>query len=405
MFAQQKTWQDYAALARTDFQNKAYESCYSNLLTAHQLHPYHQGILYQKGVAEALTGRIKESIHSLKEAILIQSKYNLDIPELEPLKNEPEFQKLKLLQKDLQNTIIKSDTAAILKDRQLHIESIAVGSKTGLLYCTSIHKRKIVTINKRGETQDLLDYTTSEITAPLGIKVNEQKNELWISASPLPEMVNYDSAMRSAVYRVDLRTKKITATYTPRTHSNHILGDLSVGPNDQLFTSDSRNNIIYQVNQQNNSLEEFYTNDQFWNIQGITFSKNGDYMFIADYIKGIFRLDMKSKSLIHITRDVDQSLKSIDGLLFYNNSLIAIQNGVSPMRVTQYDLNDTQDSIINYTIIDRNHPAFNEPTNGFISDNKLFYVANSQWSGYDEQHNPKPSETLQDIIILMYDLR
>jgi hypothetical protein len=47
----------------------------------------------------------------------------------------------------------------------------------------------------------------------------------------------------------------------------------------------------------NKQLEPYFTSDELWSLQGITFSEDERYMFIADYIKGIFRLNIKTKEL------------------------------------------------------------------------------------------------------------
>jgi len=62
------------------------------------------------------------------------------------------------------------------------------------------------------------------------------------------------------------------------------------------------------------------------------------------------------------------------------------------------------DKLTSMVVIDNNHPAFNEPTNGCLIGDVLYYVANSQWSGYDDSHAIKPVDQLQDIVILKADL-
>jgi hypothetical protein len=159
------------------------------------------------------------------------------------------------------------------------------------------------------------------------------------------------------------------------------------------------------VNEEKGELEEFYTSEEFYNLQGLSFSSDGKYLFIADYIRGLFRLDVKDKKLMFIKNDLPISLKSVDGLSYYNNTLITIQNLIQPMRVTQLLLNSSQDGYTGYKILDRAHPAFNEPTIGCVIDNNFFYVANSQWSGYDDKRKIKPADQLQDVVILKVDLK
>lgn len=47
----------------------------------------------------------------------------------------------------------------------------------------------------------------------------------------------------------------------------------------------------------------------------------------------------------------------------------------------------------------------NEPTQGAVVGDKLYYVATSQWGGYDEKHQLKPDAELKDIVILKYNLK
>jgi outer membrane protein assembly factor BamB len=216
----------------------------------------------------------------------------------------------------------------------------------------------------------------------------------------MPEMENFDSLATSGVYQYDIKTGKLIRRYTSTEKNDFIFGDLTLDPKGNVFVSDSKNNIIFVANQKTGKLENYFSSPEFWNLQGITFSKDGRYLFIADYIKGIFRLDTKEKSLKLLTTDFDQSLKSIDGLTFYNNTLIAIQNAVVPMRVTQYRLNKSLDAIADFSIIDRGHPAFNEPTIGCVASDTLYYIGNSLWSGYTDQHQLKEFSALQEVVVL-----
>ena len=166
--------------------------------------------------------------------------------------------------------------------------------------------------------------------------------------------------------------------------------------------TDSSGNL--KVNEATGKLDKFFESPEFGNIQGITFSDDNAFMFISDYLGSIFKLDMKTKKLTTITCSVDASIKGIDGFNFYKGTLIGIQNGTVPLKAVQFLLNKDYTSIIDFKTIDRSHPAFNEPTLGTIEGNTFYYIANSQWSGYDDNHKIKPTDQLQDIVILKVDL-
>jgi tetratricopeptide (TPR) repeat protein len=374
---------------------------YEMIVKASEIHPHHPSILYQRGTAAALNGKNEEAISYLRKALLMNANFELDSDELKTLRGIPEFKALQKLQIEILKPIIKSDTAFVLPYKQLHAETITAGERDGVFYLSGIHQRKVLRIDPK---RNITEFTTAEqdgLTAVLGLKVNAVKNELWICSSPMPEMQHYDTVSKSAVFKYNIKSKKLIKKYQPTdSKTEYNFGDLILNKKGEAFISDSRNNIIFKVNESKGNLEPFYSNETFWNIQGITFSSDEKYLFISDYIKGLYRLTLATKELLEITAHELASLKSIDGLHWYNNSLIAVQNGITPMRVTRYMLNEKMDSITSFEILDRAHPAFNEPTNGCIVNDAFIYVANSQWSGYDEQKQQKPIEQLEDIIIL-----
>lgn len=403
-FTQTSELQQYYAQAMEARGKNDNAKFYDYIMKAHAIHPYHQGILYQAGIAAALNNKNGEAIKYLKEAVMIQADFVLDIPELNSLKGMKEFEQLKEIKKNASRTIINSDTAFVIKDRSLHLESITAANDN-TFYGGSIHKRKIIKV----ENGTVSDFTKSEqdgLTSVFGVKVDQKRKILWACSSPMEEMQHYNAILPSAVFKYDLRTGKLLTKYLPENPSLQlVLGELALNKKGEVFVSDSKSNLIFKVNEATGKLEQFYSSDEFWNIQGITFSDDGEYLFIADYVKGIFRLNMKDLELSMLSKSFDLSLKAVDGLTFYNNTLVAIQNYIKPMRVTQYTLNDEQDKIIAYKIIDQSHPAFNEPTLGSVINGTYYYVANSQWGGYDDKHNIKPNDQLQDIVILKVDLK
>ncbi len=400
-YGQTPNYQSYLEKAKGYYSGKDYPNFYESLKQANQLHPYHQGILYQLGVAEALTNRPEEAINHLTKAVYINADYDLTIPELESLEERADYDRLLELQVKLQTPIVKSDTAFVIKDRELHIESITYNSKTKDFYLGSIHKRKIIKISKNGEVSDFTKAGEWGMAAVFGLKVDARRKFLWACSSPMPEMENYDSLTKSAVFKFDLVTGKLIEKYLPTVNQKEfVFGDLTLTSQGDVFVSDSRNNIIFKVNAKRKTLEPFFQSSEFWNLQGLAFSPDDHLLFIADYIKGPYQLNIQTKQLTKLSTDLKESLKGIDGLAFYNNDLIAIQNGVNPLRVSRLYLGYKQERIINIQILDRKHPAFNEPTIGTIVGDQFYYVANSQWGGYNKDHTLKPKSELQDIIIL-----
>jgi sugar lactone lactonase YvrE len=398
--AQTPTLQSYFTQAREAYKAGDYPQFYYMITEAHKLHPYHQGVLYQAGVASALTNKPEEAIRYLNQAVQIRSDFDLSIADLKSISGTEEFKKLLVLQTELQTKVIHSDTAFVIKEKTLHIECIAPGESKNIFYLGSIHKRKIIRVDEKGNAKDFTASAQNGLCSVFGIKVDASKKNLWACSSPIPEMENYDSGATSGVFKYDIKTGKLLARYMPAEKKEYIFGDLTLDPSGKVFVSDTKNNTVFTVNETSGKLEPYFSSQEFWNLQGLAFSTDGRYLFIADYIRGVFRLDTKTKTLTFLTAQFPLSMKSIDGLTFYKNSLIGIQNLIQPMRVTQYSLNESMDEFKTYRIIDRAHPAFNEPTIGCIYNDTFYYVANSLWSGYTEKQQLKPVEQLQEVVIL-----
>jgi hypothetical protein len=356
--------------------------------------------LYYSGLASVLVGKPEEAINFLKKAILTNADFELTRPDFNSLQPRKDFQALLKLQSELSIPIVHSETAFTVKDRQLHTEGIAFDKASGDFFVGSIHKRKIVRISKGGSTSNFTPSAQNDMTSVFGLKVDLKQNLLWACTSPMAEMQNYDSSLSSFVFAYHLKDGKLKTKYSPPVDvRGSVFGDLVLDADGTTFVSDSRNNIIFKVNESSRYLEKYFESKEFWNIQGITFSDDGRYLFVADYIKGLFRLNVSTLELTSIEFELEASLKGIDGLTFYKNSLVAIQNGVHPFRVTRYYLDNDFSKIIRFEIIDRKHPLFNEPTIGIMVGKEFYYIANSQWDGY-ENGKIKAPEQLHDIVIL-----
>jgi DNA-binding beta-propeller fold protein YncE len=401
----QPNFQNLLNQAREAQRNGDHPRFYQTILEAHKVHPYHQGVLFNAARAAALNNKPEEAITFLRKAIFVKADFDLKNPDFKSLEGRDDFEKIRTLQSELLKPIVNSDTAFIINDRTAHIESITAGEIKNTFYLGSIHKRKIIRVDEKGNTINFTKTAQDGLCSVFGLKVDPSKKYLWACSSPMAEMEKYDSTARSAVFKYDIKSGKMLQRFEPIENKDYIFGDLTLDQKGNVYVSDSKNNIIFIVNEKTQRLDQYFSSPDFWNLQGITFSKDGRYLFIADYIKGIFRLDTKDKSLKLLPANFEESLKSIDGLTFYNNTLIAIQNAVVPMRVTQYKLNKNLDALSGYTIIDRGHAAFNEPTIGCITDDTLYYIGNSLWSGYDDKHQLKKFEDLQEVVVLKAGLK
>ena len=293
-----------------------------------------------------------------------------------------------------------SRPAYTISEKDAHLECITYDPKGHNFFLGSVHKRKIIKIDSKGNVSDFVAEMQDSLYAVIGLQVDGRRNVLWVCCSALPEMKGYSANDKGkvAVLKLDLQTGRLLKKYMPYDNERHILGEPIVAGNGDVYISDSGVPNIYRIGK--GDTLELLLRAKAKSLQGIAFSKNDNILFYSDYSSGLYKCNVKTKDISKLLMPDTFEIKGADGLYYYNNSLVAIQNGVTPAMICQYTLNKEQTRIISRKILEKGHPAFNEPTLGTIVKDTLYYIANSQWSGYDDNHQILPLDRLQEIKVL-----
>ena len=72
----------------------------------------------------------------------------------------------------------------------------------------------------------------------------------------------------------------------------------------------------------------------------------------------------------------------IDGLYYYQDHLIAIQNGTVPTRVLRIAIDKTKGVLTTVQPLEANQPEMAWPTFGAVSGDAVYFIANSQRDMY-----------------------
>jgi sugar lactone lactonase YvrE len=130
----------------------------------------------------------------------------------------------------------------------------------------------------------------------------------------------------SGIFKYDLNTKKLIKKYLlPAQPNHHWLGDLALDSSGDVFASDSISPAIFRIDHQKDELELFLESRDFVNPQGLAFTADEKHLYLADYLKGLFIIDMKTKvAALFQNSACDEHVRS-DGLYYYKGRLIGIQ--------------------------------------------------------------------------------
>lgn len=383
---QAQTLQELTKQATEAYEKKQFDQFLVLAEKRNALRPSHPVYTYDLARAYALNARPEEAIEMLEKSVLMNNKIDFendaDLASLKPLKSYFGVVKLK---KFLDVPVSGSEKIVVLAEKDLHPEGLLYLTKSKTWLATSIRKGKIVSFDSQtGKCTDWL--TDDQLFSVFAIKSDAEEKYLWAATSAIPEQKGFSKADagKAEILKIDIGSKKIIQRFTIA--GNHVFGDLVVAKNGIVYISDSNKPHIYAIEKDKISDWLNLENTAF-NLQGLTLNGSQDKLYVADYLKGIVEIPLAEKQKFRWLDFPELTVcKGIDGLTWHKNSLVAIHNGVTPIRVMRYYLDDSG-AIINNKYIDRSRPAFDEPALGCVVDGAFYFFANNPWKSYDKDYN------------------
>ena len=402
-----KTARFYRQQAAAAYRAKDYAAAIENFKKAAEIIPDHPTLFYNLACMYALAGRKDDALSSLAKV----AEMGLIMPaekdgDLDSIKDAPAF-KLILKQFEASKTPIINSTAAFtIHEKGLITEGLAYDPAAEAFFVSSVHKRKILSVNKSGEAK-MLASEQDGLFSVLGMSVDAKRRHLWVTTTAFPQMVNFkkEEDGTSAVFKFDLRTRKLVKKYVlSNATKKHALGDLAIQSNGDVFTTDSLSPAVYLIRAREDEIEPFLEDAGFASPQGLAFSSDERHLFMADYGTGLFDIDVKTKKVTHLAPLAGATLLGIDGLYFHKGSLIGVQNGVTPQRVVRVSLSTDLARVERLEVLEANNPVFLEPTLGVLVKDTFYFIANSQWPLVDGNGKLAAEDKLRDPVVLKMNL-
>ena len=280
-------------------------------------------------------------------------------------------------------------------------EGIAAGPD-GELYLGSIRHGDIVRI--ADDTRRLIAASDGPHWSVFGMRLAED-GLLWFVSSAIPEFAELEEADagKTGLYALDTRTGDIVVrAVVPDTGNKQVLGDLVLDGDDTIYLADQADGIIYWYSIKSNEFSTLVDRGQLVSPQGLVFDESGSSLYVADYVAGLYRVSLSTGNVERVTPHESTNDYGIDGLYRYKNKLVAIQNGIRPNRVVEFQLSADGSVVIASKILAMNLPEFNDPNLGEIVGDSFLFIANSHWPKFDRDGNLP--EDLTGPIVLKIDL-
>ncbi|KAB2881500.1 hypothetical protein F9K33_00140 [bacterium] len=381
------------------YESKDYFAFIRAMQSADSVRPNTYSILYNIAGGQALTGQSDASLKSLAKAVWINvSKQFMNDSDFVSIWNTPGMKDIFTLIDSINKPISLTETAFTMEDNGFHPEGIAYDAKTKRFFIGSIRQRTIAVRDEKGTVNTSFFKKTDRLFCVMGMKVDSKRRALWVATSVMPEMTGYADSLqgKAAVARFNIDSGDLEKIYSIA--GEHVFGDLAIHPSGDVYISDSGEPSLYKISSKDDQLKLWLTFPTAWNLQGLDFSSDGNTLFVADYISGLYCVSLKTQTIDKIGFDTPNALRGIDGLYFYKNSLLALQNGTNPLRACRYYLNNDQTRITKMEFVEKATDNLGEPTLGVVSGDTFYFIANSPWGAYDRKHQFDASKAQKPVV-------
>jgi hypothetical protein len=269
-------------------------------------------------------------------------------------------------------------------------EGVAWDAKHARLLVSSIRQHRIAAVDPdNGRATEFADAPGSV----LGLHID--RGTVWATWARFGHAAKANAATGIAAWSTR-DGHRIGSWQLPETDPRMNLGDLIVVDAGTIVASDSGTGAIWQFDTIRHRFAPLVAAGKFKSPQGMALAKERGNIYLADYSTGVWRIALKNGAATWLAAPAGSEVRGIDGLYRYRNQLIAVQNGTKTPRILAITLGKGD------TIADvrRWHEMPDtEPSLGVVTDDTFWYVANGQWSAYDDDLAPKPDAKREAPIL------
>lgn len=264
----------------------------------------------------------------------------------------------------------------------LLVEGVAADTVAGRYFISSVRTGRIFVLQRDGGARAFVTPDSGSLIGVLGMAVDNRRGLLWATTAEISgsggDFPTYSG--KSALVAFDLSTGVLRATVQlPEVEGGHQLGDVIVTARGTVFTSDSRYPALYRVPVGPIPTRVDVVVDRhplFRSLQGMAVSAEESGLYLADYSHGLFHVDLGSGEVTVVAGPTGSSLLGIDGMVDDGpDRLIAVQNGITPVRVVGLDLDPSGRRVTRLEVLDRPELKPGEATLGVRVGRSFVYVA------------------------------
>jgi len=274
-------------------------------------------------------------------------------------------------------------------------------------FVSGIRRSVILAVDRQGQ-QKIFIQGKDKGWGFLALAVDSARNTLWATAEAIPLALGFDSTLagKAAVFRYDLGTSALRQRYDLPTSERHGAGDIAVAENGDLFIADAADGTLMVI-RSGGPLQTLVPKGELMSPQGPVIAPDGKYVYLADYARGIARIDRASGAVDWPKHSRDMALNGIDGLSFADqHTMIGVQNGTNPNRLVRISLDNSGLIITKVESIAQNEASIVEPTHGVFVGRDYYFIANGGYGSFGDDGKLRAGErAIAPVIARIVNLR
>jgi sugar lactone lactonase YvrE len=287
----------------------------------------------------------------------------------------------------------------------------------GSFYVSSIQHHTVyrVSLPKAGSRQCAMEELPLPPDAKrwptLALSADPTRNVLWVAASAMPGFsgIAKEDEGKAVLLEIDPTSGKVLHRFDPKTTSPAVLGDMCVTDQGTVYVTDSIGGGVYRLHGDLQTAKLEKIADGLFSPQTPVVSRDGKWLFVADYTMGIAVIDLPaagaapnlSAKINYLPHPENVAVVGLDGLYRNGDALIGIQNGTEPERILRFLMNPAQTEITGAQVIHQIGQL--DPTHAVEMDGWFYATANVGWSKVDDNTGQlRPGEKFTPPVLLKF---
>jgi sugar lactone lactonase YvrE len=366
-----------------------------DVAAAYKEYPSEAAVLYQVAALHARAGHKEQALEALRKMAAVGAGLDPRSRNFGDLSKDKEFLRIKGEIQKANPAVITARLAYTIREGDLMPEGIAYSEKTRKLYLGSF--RKIVSIAEDGTYEPFVAPKTGGLGTVLGIRVDDQRGELWAVSSAINEKT---PDMVLGLFRFRLADGTLIKAYPIEDADKTMVNDIAIGKDGSAYATASISGALWRVDP-SGKIEKFLPDHSLPDPNGIVATPDGKYLLVAGWY-GITRVELKNKKTMLLEKPRNVADGCLDGMYLYNQIyIVGVQNCVHETgRIMRYKTAFDWSSITSAQVLESYNPMFDGITTAAIAGDQLYFQANTQFRKLG-----KPGEKFDPIKILRVSLR